>query len=332
MQPLAWPVFGHDQARDFLARSLRSGALHHGYLFFGPSHVGKTTAARWFVQAASCLAPADGMACGGCFSCTSFAQGNHPDILWKDAGETSLGVGEVRSLVSELSRSALLGRVRVAVIGNAQRMTVAAQNAFLKTLEEPCAKRLIILLADQPLLPTLLSRAQQVCFRLVSAREIAKNLEAAGANAETAYDLALSSAGRPGAALSLFHDTEAWKLYESRRAALGTLLANDGVTFNTFAIDLLGKNLDDARVEWAALSETWIGALREMYCARAGLSDMAGSFVRRNFSERLARLSVGELARWIRELLLLRARVAGNVDPRFALENFYLALHPHSLT
>ncbi len=329
MEPLAWPVFGHNRARDLLTRSLCSGALHHGYLFFGPSHIGKTTAARWFVRSASCLEPNEGVICGVCFSCKSFASGVHPDIIWKDAGDASLGVGEVRALVGELSRSALLGRMRVAVIGNAHRMTVAAQNAFLKMFEEPCAKRLIVLLADQPLLPTLLSRAQQICFRLVPVEEIAKNLRAAGADDETSRELALSSAGRPGAAMALFHDRQAWKLYESRRAALGSLLAGESITFNTFAIGLLGKNLDDARVEWAALTETWIGVMREMYCAKAGVSDMAGEYVRRNFSGILERMPMGEVARWIRELLTLRAQVAANVDPRFALENFYLTLHSH---
>ncbi|MEK7606786.1 MAG: hypothetical protein AAB444_01140 [Patescibacteria group bacterium] len=322
---LPWPVFGHNQVRDFLGESLRQGKLHHGYLFLGPHGAGKASVARWLVQSATCLSPSEGVACGACFSCKNIMSGSHPDISWLDAA-VSGGVEEVRKIIGELSRSALLGRVRVAVVENASSLTRAAQSIFLKTLEEPHEKKLMVFISGEPLLPTLLSRMQQVHFRLVSPGAIEQALCDRGETAERAHELAGVAAGRPGVAIALA-SSASWKEYETRRGAFLSLFLGEGLTFNTFAQEMLGKGLDDAREEWGHFSEIGLGLLREMYTLKTGADGGAGESAERHFGALARRAPLSKIGFWAKELLRSRSYVAGNTDPRFVLENFYLMIH-----
>lgn len=322
---LPWPVFGHNQVGDFLKGSLRDGKMHHGYLFLGPGGVGKATAARWLVQSATCLFPVDGSACGECFSCKSFTGGNHPDISWLDA-EVSGGVDDVRKIIGDLSRSAFLGRVRVAVVENASFLTRAAQSVFLKTLEEPHENKLMVFVSSEPLLPTLLSRMQQVHFRLVPPAVIKQSLLERGEAPERAHELAMAAAGRPGVALMLV-SAASRKEYETRRSAFLSLFSGESLTFNIFAQEILGKGLDDAREEWKHFSEIGLGILREMYIFKTGAEGGAGESAEKHFGVLARRVPLSKIGFLAKELVMSRAYVTGNTDPRFVLENFYLTLH-----
>lgn len=179
--------------------------MHHAWLFTGPEGVGKETAARAFARSLLCRAPRDGEACGECPSCGKVERGVHPDLLQvlpealavergllarEELGRTpsrELKIEQVRNLEGMLALSPVEGERRVVLLLGADSMNVPAQNAFLKTLEEPPAGTHLVLLAEagDALLATIRSRCVRVPFgplpldfvaeRVAQEREIAED-------------------------------------------------------------------------------------------------------------------------------------------------------------
>ena len=147
-----------------------AGRLPHALLVAGPPGSGKRELAETFARGALCRAPADGLPCGACPSCKQFAshrqlrRKSHPDIDWVTASRYSIGVDDVREqVIARLARTASYDRFKFLVIEPAERMTRAAANALLKSLEEPPPRNALFLLSHQPgrLPPTIRSRCQK---------------------------------------------------------------------------------------------------------------------------------------------------------------------------
>ena len=148
--------------------SVAQNRLAHASLLSGPQGLGKLTLARQMGHTLLCQHPSSSGACGLCHACTLLAHGHHPDLLQLgDSAEKSLGVDLIRELIGKLNGSPQLGGAKVVILARAERMTEAAANALLKTLEEPAGRSHLILLSDQPnrLLPTILSRCQKMPIR-----------------------------------------------------------------------------------------------------------------------------------------------------------------------
>ncbi|MHC4915930.1 MAG: DNA polymerase III subunit [Planctomycetota bacterium] len=208
-------VRGQPLAVSALRAALSSGRLAHAYLLSGAAGVGKRTLARELVKAALCEQKEDD-ACDRCGSCRAVESGNS----WECGGlgvEVSKGelrpledsdreikVGSIRAMERELSVKVAAGRTRAVVVPRAERMNEEAQNALLKTLEEPSGSRLLVLTSRRPdgLLPTVVSRLARVRLRRLSADEVAAYLrEERGMAPGEAAELAAASGGSIGAAL-----------------------------------------------------------------------------------------------------------------------------------
>ena len=211
-----------ERAISIIRRGLASGRTHHAYLFDGPEGVGKeltasALAARLLCESANIRLDDD--ACGECASCRLMAAGNHPDFhlihrgLHKQHPDRNirnskglfLVVDVVRHfLIEPASTSPAMGRRRVFIIRDAERMNEGAQNALLKTLEEPPGSACLILVSAsaQRLLPTIRSRCQRVPFDLLPASFVRDQLLArSDADPDSARALAGLSQGRLGLAL-----------------------------------------------------------------------------------------------------------------------------------
>lgn len=157
----------HKAIAEQLRRSLQRGRLAHAYLFTGPRGCGKELVARTLAQALNCPKK-DHEACGQCDSCRRIEEGVHPDVYWvrPESKSRRIIVEQIRELEKSVYLKASLARVKVGVIVDADCMGEEASNAFLKTLEEPPAQTIIVLLSAEPqrLLPTIISRCLRIGF------------------------------------------------------------------------------------------------------------------------------------------------------------------------
>jgi DNA polymerase-3 subunit delta' len=160
----------HEEQRQIagqLQRSLERGRLAHAYLFAGPRGSGTAEMARTLAKALNCLNK-DNDCCDRCDSCRRIDKGTHPDIYWvrPESKSRQIKVEQIREFERAVNLKAGNARIKVGVIADADCMREEASNAFLKTLEEPPAQTILILLTAQPqrLLPTILSRCLRISF------------------------------------------------------------------------------------------------------------------------------------------------------------------------
>jgi DNA polymerase-3 subunit delta' len=218
-------VVGHVRLIDLLSRSVSGGSLPPSLLFAGPAGIGKHLAALAVAQALNCTqrsaftAHGSGAdACGVCPACTRIARGVHPDVLLVGPGESgAIKIDQVRDIVDRAQYRPFEGRRRVVIIDEADALVPPAQNALLKTLEEPTPSSVFILVTARPdmLLPTVLSRCPQLRFRPLSAADIATALMARGHHEAEARAVAATADGSLGQALR----ASAGELVESRDIA-----------------------------------------------------------------------------------------------------------------
>jgi DNA polymerase III subunit delta' len=150
-----------------LQRSLQRGRLAHAYLFTGPRGSGKEAMARTLAKALNC-SEAEHDSCDRCDSCRRVDEGVHPDIYWvrPESKSRRIQIDQVREFMKSVNLCSSMGGVKVGIIVDADCMGEEASNAFLKTLEEPPAQTVIILLTTDPqrLLTTILSRCLRISF------------------------------------------------------------------------------------------------------------------------------------------------------------------------
>jgi DNA polymerase-3 subunit delta' len=192
---------------DLIARAAMRGTLPPSVIFAGPEGVGKRRAAVALAQLMNCLTvrEAEGMpadACGVCASCKRIARGVHADVLLIEPTETgAIKIDQVRYGSERAAYRPFEGRRRVVIIDDADMMNADAQNAVLKTLEEPPAASTFVLVTSRPdmLLPTVRSRCQRLRFGRLSPADVAAVLmrdhEYTAADAGAAASLSDGSIG-----------------------------------------------------------------------------------------------------------------------------------------
>ena len=224
---------GHRAALAFVARCVEAERPPHALLLVGPDGVGKTTLALDLTAGLLCLDPdPTARPCRACAACRKVEHGNHPDLhrLSPEGAGQQIRVGQVQALAAELALLPLEGRFLLAIVEHAHRLNLDAQNALLKTLEEPPAAVCLILAADDSstLLPTVVSRCARLRLGPVGPEQIAELLDQAGlADRSTGSALARLAGGRPGAALALAQRPEAVIAQERLARTLIDLLAAD---------------------------------------------------------------------------------------------------------
>ena len=204
-------VVGHSRVIALLSKAIARETLPPALLFTGPAGVGKRRTAQAIAQALNCTArsstDAAVDACGKCPACARIARGAHPDVLVVEPGDSgSIKIEQIREVVDRSNYRPFEGRRRAVIVDHADAMGEDAQNALLKTLEEPPSATVFILVTSAPntLLATVLSRCSRVRFGALSADEVTqvlvrdheyeeKEARAAAANADGSVGRALDA-------------------------------------------------------------------------------------------------------------------------------------------
>ena len=214
-----WGTWGNSAAVDRLRLGVQQGP-RHAYLLSGPHDVGKSHIALRFAAALLCPSPPEpGEYCGECRTCRRVLRGVHPDVsrfdlAWQASQDDSSSknltftIKSVREIGRHVALRPAEGNWRVVVVDDVETMQEPAQEAFLKTLEEPPSYVVILMLVTdaEVLLPTILSRCTVIPMVPATDAIVASALVEAGASEAEAERIAIATRGRVGLALRAMQD------------------------------------------------------------------------------------------------------------------------------
>jgi DNA polymerase-3 subunit delta' len=171
-------IIGNENIISHLQNAIASHKISHAYIIQGEEGMGKKLIAGTFAKTLLCE---DGgiIACNRCKSCMQYDSGNHPDILWVTHEKQSIGVDDIRIQVNaDIQVKPYNSKYKIYIIDDADKLTEQAQNALLKTVEEPPEYAVILLLVNNisVILPTILSRCILLNLKPVDKQEISEYL------------------------------------------------------------------------------------------------------------------------------------------------------------
>ena len=327
-----WHIIGHEHAIDLLRRTLAAQQVRHAYLFTGPDHIGKTLLVHRFAQTLLCTGGLDPHVapqepCNTCLACRKVLHSNHPDlhIIAKAPDKQFILIEQIRALQSDSARRTLEGRRNVFIIQGAHAMNMQAANCLLKTLEEPEPDVVLLLTVPDPglLLPTILSRVQQVSMHLLTSSQIKNALEQRWeVDPQEAALLAALAAGRMGWAIQAVEDED---LLSERKAQLEALtklpLASKVQRFDI--AQKLSTDTDKAR----NVLELWLLWWRDMVLAANQCLDLTVNVdMRDTLKQQATKLGTAEAERMVHAILNTLEALDQNVNARTALEVLMLDL------
>lgn len=263
-----WPVYGHDWAVDYLQKGLLHRRVRHAYLIAGVESVGKATLAQAFAMALNCEhADMTARPCGGCRSCKQTRSGNHPDLLQPQTDEKSgrLLIDGIRDITRRIAMKPYMSRYRVAILPDFDRVQPVAQDALLKTLEEPPPHAVLVLLVAslEPVLSTITSRSQIIQLRPVASDVVADVLVTHYGIAPDAADaLGRFSGGRIGWAIRAAEDPLALDQRSQALDLLEDVLGRNRAGRFEVA-EALAKDHRDDRDALPVLLELWLTYWRD---------------------------------------------------------------------
>ena len=311
-------IRGNTPLVEQLRRSAASGRSSHAYLFLGGAGAGKRLIANTFAKALQC--EGEKRPCDSCKSCHAFNHGNHPDVIYFQPlknGKTYT-IEDVREqLLETVDLKPFQYEKKIYIIEKADTLNIQSQNALLKTLEEPPAHAVFLLLAEraEAFLPTILSRVVVMKIRPLSAETIADYLMQAGHLAEESHILSAYAQGRIGQALELVED-EVFR--EMRQDILGKLEVLPSMSEGDAY--LLAKDLEGYKndLRFLDIMELWY---RDLLTAKSLREE--GYLIQRDKKDaifRAAKEPAALLAKKAAAVRTARMRLAQNANFRLTME------------
>lgn len=219
-------VLGQNHIIKHFENAIKIGKISHAYIINGEEDSGKLRLAVHFAKALQCQEGTLGVACGQCKSCKQTDSKNQPDIKYVTYEKSGIGVDEIREQINnDIDIKPYSSRYKVYIVPDSQKMTVQAQNALLKTIEEPPEYAIIILLTTNAdtFLQTILSRCVLLNIRPVKEEAIKNQLMSEyGLGDYEARVAAAFANGNPGKAIKLATSEE---FKEIKKQVVGTLIS-----------------------------------------------------------------------------------------------------------
>ncbi len=293
-------IIGHQRVVGFLTSVHEDENIGHAYLFSGPAQIGKRTVAKWFAE--------------------QVTEGVEQNVITLEP-EKGLKIADVRSLQHELSLTNPYGKRRVVILGDISEMTPEAQNAFLKTLEEPHGGVTFILLAKSlaGILPTIISRTQLVRFTFVPKQEVEQGLLKQDVDVEKAEQLARLSHGCPGWAMKQAQEPEKFRELEDHLQKIAVILQAKPHKKFDFAKEIVDDNEIDVFLN------NFEPIMRDVLLIKQKReAEIIHIFLKGDLKRIAKNSSVDKVRNIIRGSGDLREQLSRNANKRLALENFML--------
>jgi len=325
---MSWNLIGHTWAEKILQQHLKTGDVHHAYLFTGAPGVGRRSLALEFAQAINCAnPPAPGEACGVCSICRHIALKQQADlhVVSPDPQGGMIKVDQIRDLQRSLMLTPYEARYRIALLLNFHSANASAQNALLKTLEEAPRKVILLLTANsaESLLPTISSRCENLRLRPTSIEALEKALEERAAlPKEKAALYAHIANGRPGIALRLANDP---KMDDKRSQWIKTFqdLLASSIRPKMKSSETMAKDKNNEPLP--EILQVWTSYARDILLVQQGNENKVVNSDHLEdislYAQKYDRLQVLSL---IEELMRAQELIELNANPRLMLDNLFL--------
>jgi DNA polymerase-3 subunit delta' len=311
----------HESARRRMDAAVAASRLPHAVLVHGPAGVGKERFAAALAAALFCTHRGGSLeACGECPDCALSRAGSHPDLHWLRRLEEkkSISVDQIRETCEQLGMTSMRRGYRIAIVVPAQAMTISAQNALLKTLEEPAPRTLLVLVTPRPsgLLATLRSRCQRIeIARPPAPAALAWLADELGGPA--APGLLEVSGGAPLRAIEL---APHYELLEGQMGGLLEALIARRAEATATAADMMGEGLP-VRLDWL---EGWLGQVIRGRLLPSGtqLTVRGGAVLQRAAAE----VNISAAFRIVDRVREVRRLLEGSAAPQLLVEALLVEL------
>jgi len=305
-------IIGYDRNVSLLRRALATGKLSHAYLFYGIDGSGMKDTALALVEAIFCNGT-DG--CGECPSCRKVAGLVQPDGAF-------IKIDQIRELQKELSYRPFEAPKKACIIEEADKMNISAANAFLKTLEEPSGDAILILLTTHvdAVLPTILSRCQQLRFPSLPTETIASQLREQGAD----EDSARIAAALAGGSIERAQEIVAGDWLQTRKSLLEkiTALSPEEIIPLFAAAEEAAKDKDSAIHLVDLLNVFW----RDVLLTQSGSSEIVNTDLSQLIRSVSERNSLNRVIEKLERIARTRQALTRNANPRLAIEVLIMGL------
>ena len=310
-------IIGHKEALDFFDKVIANNNLSHAYCFIGPEQIGKRKVAEE-IAAELLVVSRDKLSV-------------QPDYTVVEQGfdektgksKRDISVEQMRDLRYSLTRHSFTGGYKVAAIDDAEKMSIEAANALLKTLEEPTPRTVLFLITvDEEKLPeTILSRCQRIYFHPVKKKELASYLQKQGIDRPELVNLAQ---GLPGRLIDWLEKEEKFTEYKAEADRFLSMIGQPFFSKLKLVEELFGEKGGDTimtRENLDSVLGLWQILTRDICLTAAGLASEAVNQIK---------ISTGNRTKsWValeKQIVKARNLLSQNIHPRLVVENILLNL------
>ena len=317
-------VIGHEKIIAHFEEAIQTGKVSHAYLLSGEDGSGKMTLAKAFAKALLCE---NQTGCGDCTACRQVDSGNHPDLIYITHEKYEIRVDEIRKGINDtIDIKPYSSPYKIYIIDDADRMNQGAQNALLKTLEEPPAYAVILLLTNNKdrLLDTILSRCVTMTLGTIREEKIAAYLqEHTDAKEEDIRFAASFSLGNIGKALHVATTEEFKDMFQEAINILTHIKTMETYEIISYLKDL--KAYKDEIYDFLDIVTVWY---RDMLMLKTtgSLNHLIYKDKYRQLKEQEIYISFEGISHILDEIKKARRRLTANVNFEVALEMLLLTM------